>query len=185
MSQTRCTPASPRERRQMSIYCVKEGQICVCVCRYYVWSLSSFSNGFRSCANSSTDVRICVRSCTGYNSYSRANTGIANYAIIVYTFVETRAVRDRSWEYDHRHGLLSTMDHAALVSMLKLENRSTRLFETSARRMNRRVCHLHLCRKLHPISVSEAVASPHADIWRYAMVRELSSLPQTSTFTLV
>ena len=31
---------------------------------------------------------------------------------------ETRAIRDALQEYAHRYGVLSTMEHAALVSML-------------------------------------------------------------------
>lgn len=76
---------------------------------------------------------------------------------------ETRAMNDASREYDNRHGLLSTMDHAALVSML-----------ATRESFDEGICNhgppnkspgIYTCVGIHtPASVSEAEASPHGQI---------------------
>ena len=40
---------------------------------------------------------------------------------------ETRAMRDALQEYAHRHGVLSTMEHAALVSMLATRESTSKI----------------------------------------------------------
>ena len=91
---------------------------------------------------------------------------------------ETRAIRDASREYVHRHGL--PLDHAALLSMLdkgEAVHKIVYIHGASPDLPNARASDLHT-----PASVSEAETSPHADIWRYSMNREFQGLLQAGTF---
>ena len=75
---------------------------------------------------------------------------------------ETRALRDASQEYAHRHGL--PLDHAALVPMLgkgEALHEIVRQHGASPDLLTARASDLHT-----PTSVSEAEASPIAEIWR-------------------
>ena len=86
----------------------------------------------------------------------------------------------------HRHGLMSTRDHAALISMLATQEsiedaiRNYSPPNESPDMPTAPVSEIHT-----PTSVSEAEASPHADIWRHSMDRELHGLLLAGTFAPV
>ena len=82
---------------------------------------------------------------------------------------ETRALRDASREYAHRHGL--PLDHAALVSMLEKGEPIHEIVRQHGASPNLPSAHAS---EIHTqTSVSEAEASPHAEIWRQSMNREI------------
>ena len=94
---------------------------------------------------------------------------------------ETRALRDASREYAHRHGL--PLDHAALVSMLgkgEAVRDIVRQHGTSPDLSTARASGLQTS-----TSVPEAEASPYAEIWRQSMDREFRCLLQAGTFAPV
>ena len=53
---------------------------------------------------------------------------------------ETRAMRDALKEYAHRHGVLSTIEHAALVSMLATRESTNKIVRQHSARKTRRTC---------------------------------------------
>ena len=97
---------------------------------------------------------------------------------------QTCAMREASREYDHPNGILSTMDHAALVPILANREsideaiRKHSLSKDSPDKPTAHASDLHT-----PTSVSEAEASPHAEIWRKCMNRKFHGLLQAGTFT--
>ena len=94
---------------------------------------------------------------------------------------ETRAMRDASREYVHRHGL--PLDYAALVSMLEKGEEIHKIVHehgASPDLPTARASDLYT-----PANVFEAETSPHADIWRHSMNREFQGLLQAGTFAPV
>ena len=94
---------------------------------------------------------------------------------------ETRAMRDASREYAHRHG--RPLDRAALVLILgksEAVHEIVRQHGASPDLLTTRALDLHI-----PTSVSEAEASPHVEIWRQSMNREFHGLLQAGIFAPV
>ena len=82
---------------------------------------------------------------------------------------ETRAIRDALQEYAHRHGVLSTMEHAALVSMLVTRESTNKIVrQHSAPKDSPDLPTAHIPDISKPSSVSEVEDSPHVD-WRHPM----------------
>ena len=82
---------------------------------------------------------------------------------------ETRAVRDALQEYAHRHGVLSMMEHAALVSMLAARESINKIVrQHSAPKDLPDLPTAHISDISKPSSVSDVEESPHAD-WRHPM----------------
>ena len=82
---------------------------------------------------------------------------------------ETRVMRDALQEYAHRYGVLSTMEHAALVSMLATRestNKIVRQHSTPKDSPDLPTAHILDISKLS--SVSDVEESPHID-WRHPM----------------
>ena len=91
---------------------------------------------------------------------------------------ETRAMRDASREYAHRHGL--PLGHAALVSML---GKGEAVHEIVCQPGASPDLPTTRASDLHTLaSVSEAEASPHAEMWRQSMNREFHGLLQAGNF---
>ena len=99
---------------------------------------------------------------------------------------QTRAIREASREYAHHHGLLLTLDRATLVSILANREsideavRNHSLSKDTPDMPTAHTSDLHT-----PTSVSEAEASPHAEIWRQSMNRKFHGLLQVGTFAPV
>ena len=96
---------------------------------------------------------------------------------------ETCALRDVSREYAHFHGLLSMMEHAALVSMLA--NRETTkeiVHEHSASNDPPNLPTAHASDFPTLNSVSDVEKSCHVDVWRLPMDQEFNGLLQAGTF---
>ena len=86
---------------------------------------------------------------------------------------ETRAMRDASREYAHCHGLLSMVEHAALVSMLATrESTNKPVRQHSAPKDTPDLPTAHIPNLYTPSSVLDVEESPHVD-WRHSMLREL------------
>ena len=86
---------------------------------------------------------------------------------------ETRAMRDILQEYAHRHGVLSTMEHAALVSMLATRESTNKIIrQHSAPKDSPDLPTAHIADFSTPNSVSDIEELPHVD-WRHPMHREL------------
>ena len=84
---------------------------------------------------------------------------------------ETRSMRDALQEYAHRHGLLSTMEYAALVSMLATRESIDKIVrQHSAAKDSRDLPTAHIMNLYTPIGVSDVEKSPHVD-WRHSMHR--------------
>ena len=82
---------------------------------------------------------------------------------------ETRAMRDALQEYAHRHGVLSTMEHAALVSMLATRESINKIVrQHSAPKDSPDLPTAHVPYIFKPSSVSAVEESPHVD-WRHPM----------------
>ena len=91
---------------------------------------------------------------------------------------ETRAMREASWEYARRHGM--PLDHPALVSILdkgEAIHETIHEYGASPDLPTARASDLPT-----PGTVMEAETSPHANIWRHSMNRELQGLLQAGTF---
>ena len=72
---------------------------------------------------------------------------------------ETRIMRDALQEYAHRHGVLSTMEHAALVSMLATRESANKIFrQHSAPKDSPDLPTAHIPDISKPSSVSEVVS---------------------------
>ena len=94
---------------------------------------------------------------------------------------QTRALRDASREYAHRHSL--PLDHAAMVSMLakgQATNEIVRQHGTSKDSPDLPTA--HASDLTTPNNVSDVEKSPHADIWRHSMHQEFTGLLQAGTF---
>ena len=78
------------------------------------------------------------------------------------------------------------MDHAALVSMLATRESIDEAIRNHSPPSESLDMPTAPVSEIHtPTSVSEAEASPHADIWRHSMDRELHGLLQAGTFAPV
>ena len=96
---------------------------------------------------------------------------------------QTQATREASREHAHHYGLLSTLDHAALVSMLaNRESIDEAVQNHSPSKDSPDMPTAHASDLHTPTSVSEAEASPHEEIWRQSMNREFHGLLQVGTF---
>ena len=94
---------------------------------------------------------------------------------------ETRALRDASREYAHRHGI--PLDHAAVMSMLaKGEATNEIIFLHGASKDSPDLPIAHASDLPTPDDVSDVEKSPHADIWRHSMDQEFNGLLQAGTF---
>ena len=94
---------------------------------------------------------------------------------------ETRALRDASREYAHRHGIL--LDHAAMVSMLaKGEATNEIVRQHGASKDSPDLPTAHASDLPTPNNVSDVKKSPHGDIWRHSMHQEFEGLLQAGTF---
>ena len=94
---------------------------------------------------------------------------------------ETRALRDASPEYAHRHGL--PLDQATLVSMLaKGEATNETVRQHGASKDSPDLSTAHASDLSTPNNVHDVEKSPHADIWRHSMHQEFSGLLQAGTF---
>ena len=83
---------------------------------------------------------------------------------------ETRAMRDAVQEYAHRHGVLSTMGPAALVSMLATHESINKIVrQHSAPKNSPDLPTAHIPYISEPSSVSDVEESPHVD-WRHPMI---------------
>ena len=86
---------------------------------------------------------------------------------------ETRAMCDALQEYAHRHGLLSTMEHAALVSMLATRESTNKIVhQHSTPKDSPDLPTAHIPDLSTPSSVSDVEESPRLDC-RHSMHREL------------
>ena len=91
-------------------------------------------------------------------------------------------MRDASWEYAHLHDFLLTKD-AALVSMLATRESIDEAIRNHYPPNESPDMPTATASEIHtPTNVSEAEASPHADIWRHSIDRELHGLLQAGTF---
>ena len=91
---------------------------------------------------------------------------------------ETRALRDASREFAHRHVL--PLDYAAMVSMLdtgKAINEIVRQHDSLPDLPTAHASDLPT-----PNNVSGVEKSPHADIWRHSMHQNFNGLLQAVTF---
>ena len=94
---------------------------------------------------------------------------------------ETRALRDASREYAHRHGI--PLDHAAMVSMLaKGEATNEIIRQHGASKDSPDLPTAHESDLPTPNNVSDVEKSSHADIWRHSMHQGFNRLLQAGTF---
>ena len=94
---------------------------------------------------------------------------------------ETRALRDASRDYAHRHGI--SLDHAAIVSMLaKGEATNEIVRQHGASKDSPDLPTAHASDLPTPNNMSDVEKSPHADIWRHSMYQESNGLLQAGTF---
>ena len=94
---------------------------------------------------------------------------------------ETRALRDASREYAHRHGM--PLDNAAMVSMpAKGEATNENVRRHGASKDSPDPPTAHASDLPNPNNVSDMEKSPHADLWRHSMHQEFNGLLQASTF---
>ena len=95
-------------------------------------------------------------------------------------------MREESREYAHHYGLLSTLDHATLMSILangESIDEAVRNHSPSKDSPDMPTAHAS---DLHtPTSVSEAEVSLHAEIWRQPMTRAFHGPLQTDPFVPV
>ena len=92
-------------------------------------------------------------------------------------------MHDASREYAYHHGILSMMDHAALVSMLakgESNNEAVRQLSTFKDLPDLPTAHESVLAT--PKSVSDIELLPHADVWRHLIHQEFSCLPQAGIF---
>ena len=82
---------------------------------------------------------------------------------------ETRAMRDALQEYAHHHGVLSTMEYAALVSVLATRKSTNKIVrQHSAPKDSPDLPTAHIPDLSTPSRVSDVEKSPHVD-WRHPM----------------
>ena len=93
---------------------------------------------------------------------------------------ETRALRDASPEYAHRHGL--PLDHAAMVSMLAKGEATNKIVrQRGASKDSPDLPIAHASDLPTPNNVPDVKKSPHADIWRHSMHQEFNGRLQAGT----
>ena len=85
---------------------------------------------------------------------------------------ETRAMRDALQEYAHRHDLLSTMEHATLVSILSTRESANKIARQHSASKDPDVPTAQIPDLSTPSSVADVEESLHVD-WRHSMHREL------------
>ena len=94
---------------------------------------------------------------------------------------ETRALRDASRDYAHRHRIL--LDHAVMVSMLvKCEATNGIICQHGASKDSPDLPTAYASDLPTPNNVPDVERSPHSDIWRHSMHQEFNGLLQASTF---
>ena len=94
---------------------------------------------------------------------------------------ETRALRDASREYAHRHGVPS--NHGAMVSVLaKGEATNEIVCQYCAFKDSPDLPTAHASDLPTPNNVSDVEKPPHADIRRHSMHQEFHGLLQAGTF---
>ena len=94
---------------------------------------------------------------------------------------ETRALRDASREYAHRHGI--PLDHAAMVSMLAKDEATNEIVrQHGASKDSSDLPTAHASYLPTPNNVSDVEKSTYADIWRHSMREESNGLLQEGTF---
>ena len=94
---------------------------------------------------------------------------------------ETRALRDASREYAHRHGL--PLGHAVMMSMLaKGEATNEIIRQHGASKDSPDLPTVHASDLSTPNNVYDVEKSLHADIWRHSMHQELDGILQAGTF---
>ena len=94
---------------------------------------------------------------------------------------ETRALRDASRDYAHRHGIL--LDHGAMVSILaKGEATNEIVRQHGASKDSPDLPTAHAPDLPIPNNLSDVEKSSHADIWRHSMHQEFDGLLQAGTF---
>ena len=82
---------------------------------------------------------------------------------------EARVMRDALQEYAHRHGVMSTMEHAAVVSTLATRESTNKIVrQRSAPKDSPDLSTAHIPDLSTPSSVSDVEESPHVD-WRHPM----------------
>ena len=91
---------------------------------------------------------------------------------------ETRALRDASREYAHRHGL--SLGHAAMVPMLEKGETINDIVRQHGASPDLPTAHTSDLPT--PNNMSDVEISLHADIWRYSMHQEFIGLLQAGTF---
>ena len=97
------------------------------------------------------------------------------------THGETRALRDASRDYAHRHGV--PLDHAAMVSMLAKGKATDEIFrQHGASKDTPDLPTAYASDLPTPNNVSDMEKSSHADIWRHSMHQEFEGLLQAGTF---
>ena len=98
---------------------------------------------------------------------------------------QTRAMREASREYAQHHGLLPTMDHAALVFFLANRESIDEAIRNHSPSKDSRTCHPDLRQTFTLRQAFEVKASPHADIWRQSMNWEFHGLLHVGIFAPV
>ena len=94
---------------------------------------------------------------------------------------ETRALRDVSRDYAHRHDI--PLDHAAMASMLaKGEATNEIVRQHGASKDSPDLSTAHASDLPTPNNASDVEKSPHADIWRHSMHQEFNGLLQAGIF---
>ena len=94
---------------------------------------------------------------------------------------ETRALRDASRDYTHRHGI--ALDHAAVVSMLAKGEATKKIVRLDgASKESSDLPTEHPSDPPTPNNVTDMKKSPHADIWRHSMHQEFNGLLQADIF---
>ena len=93
----------------------------------------------------------------------------------------TRALRDASREYAHRHGI--PLDHGAMVSMLAKGEATNKIVrQHGASKDSSDLPTAHASELPTPNNVSDVEKSPHAETWRHSMHQEFDGLLQAGTF---
>ena len=94
---------------------------------------------------------------------------------------ETRALRDASQEYAHRHGL--PLDHPVMVSMLAKGEATNEIVRRHGAFKDSPVLPTaHASGLPTPNNVSDVEKSPHANILRHSMHQKFNGLSQAGTF---
>ena len=95
---------------------------------------------------------------------------------------QTRALRDTSREYAHRHSL--PLDHAAIMVSMLMKDQATNeiIRQHGTSKDSPDLPTAHASDLTIPNNVSDVEKSPHADMWRHSMHQEFTGLLQAGTF---